>query len=271
VIEELARELRAVGIGGRRRERILAEIADHLASDPDAALGDPRMLAAQFADELATSGARRATVASFAALSVVAAALVATQAALPNYPDIASGRSVVLAALSILFIVFGAQVAFVAGSLGALRALRLRRQPALPAAEVAVLRRRNAVALAAGAVTLAGIAVDAVNFSAELPGWWLLLAVTAAGAAMLPLAGAALAQARTSSLVVSIDGEAGGFGADLGPLAQPALIGAGAVAAVLLVTWQAESSFVEGAIRAAAEGVAFTAGYFALGRLLALR
>ena len=268
---ELSRELGAVGIRGRRRERILAEIADHLASDPDADLGDPRSLAAQFADELATSAARRATGTSFAALALVAAALVGTQAALPSYPDIASGRSVALSGLSILFIVVGAQVAFVAGCLGGLRALRLRGRPALPAAEVAVLRRRNAVALAAGAVTLAGIAVDAVNFSAELPAWWSLLTLATAGAAMLPLAGAALAHARTSSLVVSGAGEAGGSRADLGPFAQPVPIGAGAVAAVLLVTWQAESSFVEGALRAVAEGVAFAAGYLALRRLLALR
>jgi len=40
---------------------------------------------------------------------------------------------------------------------------------------------------------------------------------------------------------------------------------------VLAVGWQAEHSLIDGAIRAAAEGVAFVAAYLALGRALALR
>jgi hypothetical protein len=271
VIEALGRELGAVGIRGRRRERILAEIADHLASDPKAELGDPRRLAAQFADELATSEARRATLATFGALSLVACALAATQTVIPTYPDVASGSSPLLAAVSLIFVVVGAQVAFVAGSLGALRALRLRGDVSIAGAEVGVLRRRNAVALGAGAATLAGIALYGINFWGQLPTWVSLLTVVVAGAAVLPLAGAALVHARAAPLVVSVEGEAGGFAADLGPLARPALIGLGAVLAVLAVTWQAEHSFVEGAVRAGAEGIAFVAAYLALGRTLSLR
>ncbi len=62
----------------------------------------------------------------------------------------------------------------------------------------------------------------------------------------------------------------GGFRDDLGPLARPALIRVVAVVGVLAVGWQAEPSFVEGAVRAAAEGVAFVGAYLALGRKLAL-
>ena len=198
MIEALRRELGAVGIRGRRRERILAEITDHLASSPNADLGDPRRLAAQFADELATGAARSRTLATFGALSIVACALVATQTAIPTYPDVTSGSSPVLAAAALIFVVVGAQVAFVAGSLGALRAFRLRGEVSLAGAEVGVLRRRNAVALAAGATTLAGIVLYAINFWGELPAWVSLLTVAVAAVGVPPLAAAALMQLRAA-------------------------------------------------------------------------
>jgi hypothetical protein len=96
VIKELGRELAAVGIRGRRRDRILAEFADHLACDPQAQLGEPRDLARQFADELATDSARRAAFATFGALAAVAAAVVLPQLALPSVPDITGGSSTLL-------------------------------------------------------------------------------------------------------------------------------------------------------------------------------
>jgi hypothetical protein len=65
MIDELRRELAAVGIRGRQRDRILAEFADHLACDPAAELGDPRTLATQFADELAIDSARRSALWTF--------------------------------------------------------------------------------------------------------------------------------------------------------------------------------------------------------------
>src|SRR3954447_12163390 len=68
--ERLPRELAAVGISGRLRPRILEEFDDHLASDPQADLGDPGELARQFADELGSFRARRAAVRSFAALAL---------------------------------------------------------------------------------------------------------------------------------------------------------------------------------------------------------
>jgi len=73
VIEELARELAAVGIRGRLRRRILAEVGDHLAADPGAPLGDPKVLAAQFAEVAGGGAATRAARGSFAALVLAGA------------------------------------------------------------------------------------------------------------------------------------------------------------------------------------------------------
>ena len=52
----------------------------------------------------------------------------------------------------------------------------------------ALVRRRTAVALGAGALTALASAVYALNFWADVPTWWALLSVVAAGAALLPLA-----------------------------------------------------------------------------------
>jgi uncharacterized membrane protein YccF (DUF307 family) len=270
VIDDLARELAAVGIHGRRRRRILAELGDHLGCDPDADLGDPRELAAQFANELASDAARRTALLTFGALGLTAGVLVVTQASLPLSPDITAGRSLLLAGSATFAMVVGAQVAFAAGSLAALRAFRLRRAPLLPAGEVIVLRRRVAVALAAGALTAAGSALYTLNFWALVPGWWAALTLAASGAAMLPLGASLVAHARASSLRVSVGGAAGGLSADLGLRARPALIGAAVVTLMLLATGVAERSFVEGALRAGFEACAFTGCYLVFRRSLAL-
>jgi hypothetical protein len=54
-VDELSNALADVGISRPLRRRILDEIADHLACDPDAELGAP----AQLAHQLPTSWARR--------------------------------------------------------------------------------------------------------------------------------------------------------------------------------------------------------------------
>jgi hypothetical protein len=151
LIDELGRELAAVGIHGRQRDRILAEFADHLACDPEAQLGEPRVLARQFADELATDSARRTAFATFAALAVVAVAVVVPQLTLPAVPDIAGGTSTFLVGAATLAMILGAQIAFAAGCLAALRALRLEGPQDVP-----LIRRRSAVALGAGAATALG-------------------------------------------------------------------------------------------------------------------
>jgi hypothetical protein len=265
VIDELARELSAVGIRGRQRDRILTEFADHLACDPDAKLGDAREIAAQFADGLAGDSARHTALATFCALAGVAFAVGIPQLTLPTVPDIAGGRSLLLVAPATLAMVIGAQVAFAAGCLAALRALRFG-----GAHDVPLIRRRIAVALAAGSVTAAGSALYAVNFWRVVPHWWGLLAVASAVAAAVPLAAAAAAYARTSGLAVSSTAPARGLSADLGPLARPWLIGGAAVLAMLVATSVLEGSVIAGTIRAAFEAALFAVCFGALRRPLAL-
>lgn len=265
MIEELARELSAVGIRGSRRDRILAEFADHLRCDPEANLGDPRALAALFADDLASESARHTAFATFAALAAVAVAVGVSQLTLPRVPDITGGRSVVLVVLGTLGMIVGAQVAFAAGCLAAIRALRFGGMR-----DVALVRRRIAVALGAGALTAAGSALYAVNFWGDVPRWWALLTVGGAGAAVVPLAAAAFALGRAGSLVVSPKETPRGLSADLGPLAHPVLVGGAAVCAMLAATAVLEGSIVEGLLRGAFEATAFVACFVALRRPLAL-
>ena len=264
MIDELRRELGAVGIRGRRRDRILAEFADHLACDPRAELGEPHDLARQFADELATDGARRAAFTTFGALAVVAGAVVLPQLALSRVPDLTGGSSTVLVGAATLAMILGAQIAFAAGSLAALRALRLEGPQDVP-----LIRRRTVVALAAGSATAVGSVLYAVNFRAVVPGWWVALALASVAAAALPLAASAAVYARAGGIEVS-GGSVRGLVVDLGPLAHPALVGAAAMLVMLVGTGLAERSLLEGALRAGFEGLAFAACFLALRRPLVL-
>jgi len=263
VIAELARELAHVGIRGRQRQRILTELADHLACDATADLGDPRELAQQFADDLAVQTTRRAALWSFGALALVAVAVGVPEVTLPRVPDIFGGRSPLLAAPATLAVVLGAQIAFAAGCLAVLRALR-RPQ------DVTLVRRRTAVAVAAGAATALGSALYALNFWDEVPMWWGLLAVGAAATALLPLAAPAAACIRATRLRVSSRDPAPGLAADLGSAASPLAIGGAAVLLILLGTSVAERSLTEGALRGGFEAVAFATCFLALRRPLAL-
>jgi hypothetical protein len=265
VIDQLGRELLAVGIHGRQRDRILAEFADHLACDPEAQLGEPQVLAQQFADEYASDNARLTAFATFVALATVAVAVVVPQLTLSTVPDIASGRSIVLVGAAGLALFVGAQVAFSAGCLAAIRALRLRGP-----ADVPIVRRRAAVALAAGIATALGSALYAANFHGIVPDWWYSLTLAAAAVASVPLLASAAAFARAARVRVSHAGAARGLQADLGPLAHPALIGILAALAMLIGTAVAEGSVVEGALRAAFEAILFAACFAALRRPLAL-
>jgi hypothetical protein len=270
LIDELRRELAAVGVRGKQRSRILTELADHLACDPEADLGDPRTLAVEFADELATDGARRTALQTFAALSVVAAMLVGTNVSLPTVPDIAGGRSVVAAGAAGVAMVVGAQIAFAAGSLAAIRAWRRRRIGALPAEEVALLRRRIAVAHAGGAATTVGVALYVVNFWSRVPQWWSLVSLGAAAAAALVLTAAATVFARAAGVHASAPGAAAGLSGDLGRVARPGLIGAAAALAMLVATAALERSLLEGALRAVFEAGVFSICFTVFRRPLAL-
>ena len=153
MIDDLRRELAAAGVRGRWARRALDEARDHLAElGPDAAaFGDPQDVAAGIASVVGTSRTRRAAWAAFGALAVTGLGYVAVWALVANQgqPDIAAGGAIgVVATLALFFL---PQVTFVAGVLMLWRAVRLP-SPA-PAAELRVVRRRAAVALAGGAAT----------------------------------------------------------------------------------------------------------------------
>jgi hypothetical protein len=281
-LEELAQALAERRVPARR---ILLEVEDHLRCDPAAAgrLGDPRELAAQFAEGLAASRSRRAAAASFVALALTAGALVATQQSLGASPDIFSGTSFALAALAGLGVAVAPQIAFVAGMLALQQAWRLYGRDAVPAAELRLLQRRAAVGVAAGGATAGGIVLYAVNFWGQLPSWWAALSVAAAATSALALGAAAATISRAAQPVAVLPGGTVDPIDELGPLARPlaplrgrpwrlaAVTGSAVTLAMLLVGWRAESSLGEGVFRAAVEAAAFAAGFLLLGRLLGLR
>ena len=163
---EFEDELTARGIRTAARERLVAEFADHLACEQGSStrialtrLGAAREIAGQYADELAADDARGGALAAFAALSCAAIALIVEQLTLGRvgYPGFNHGYSAALALIALAAVVLGSQVALVAGSLAAWRAVRRRREAVLPAAEIALLRRRCSVGLSAGLVTTAGL------------------------------------------------------------------------------------------------------------------
>ena len=280
--DALSRELGAVGIRGRLQSRIVAEFADHLESDPEAELGSPHELARQFADELGTSRARRAALATFAALAIAGVLFgvaFATQqgkmlaqavgAATPPLGDIAGAVAVI-----------APQVAFVAGVLAALRVLRRRREKVLPRAEAVIIVRRAAVALGAGLATMGALAALAIALRNQFPGWWVALTLAAAGAGGVALLSALPGVIAADRVRPLGDGPAGDLYTDLGPLvpeplrADPwwlALAIAGAVAVAIAVVGALQSDPYDGILRGILDAGACLAGFAVLGRYLGLR
>ena len=250
----LRAELDRVGIRGRLAARIEAELDDHLACDPDADLGTPRLIAQRFADELRLPKTRRATHLAVVALALTAAGLV-LQTAARSVPDLGGAAGIVVP-LAGLAIVLGAQVAFVGGILALWGAHR--------GTTAAVVQRRSAVALAAGALVVVGEAVDASLVSA--PVWWYLLAVPALGLPAL-----ALAAAGASLRTVSAFTPGGGTGAVRFARNDVVAVGAAAVVLVVVGSAFAEHSWNEGLTRGAFEAVAFVGCFVALGRGLGIR
>ncbi len=284
-LTELDGELARAGIHGARRQRIIAEFADHLRCDPDANLGDPVALAAQFADELGTSFARTAAFQAFLALAL-AGALVAVRlvASLPLRAVTLGTRDTV----ALLVAAVAGQVALVAGGLGVLRAIQLRGRGAIPRREAAILARRAGVGLVAGAVTIVAFPITQ-SFQAH-PGaiaigghpanlWWPL----ASAFGLVALALAAPAVVRAARLRPQTGGEAGDVLADLGPLRPTAAwisggsvnrlalaLGAG-LAIVVALTGIAAGDPYDGILRGLLEGGAFLGAYAVLGRYLGIR
>ena len=282
-VNELCAELERVGVSRRLRGRILAEISDHLACDPDAALGRPADLACRFADELGTRRARRASLETFVALAIAgasfAAAFVTAGLAGPD-ATLAYASSALLGYLGIALVLAAPQLALVAGSLGALRAFRHRHDAIIARSDAIVIGRRCAVGLAAGLASMAGLVLIALEFQGRLADWWTTLALSAAVIGTCALAMATPAVWSAWRLRPVACGRAGDIFDDLGGLVPSALRGhswrlAAAIAAtlalIITLAGVALSDAIDGALRGSADGLACLAGFALLGRCLGLR
>jgi hypothetical protein len=282
--EDLADELSRRGVPARRRETIVLEIEDHIACEPASVsrLGNPRELAAEFADELGTDGARDAVRWSFAALALTAVVLIVSQLAIGaggGYPGFDHGYSLVLAIPALLCMFVAPQIALVAGSLAGLRALRRRREPVLPGAEIELLRRRAWVGLGAGMACAVGLELYVIDFLPVISDWWLALVGTLAGLAIVGLSAAGLRLRAAGRVVVGASGPAGDIFDDLpllGPLrGRPwrlcAVVAGGVGLLMCVAEWHAERSLAEGLQRGVFEAVAATVGFVVLGRAVGAR
>lgn len=280
-LRQLEAELGAVGIRGSRRRRILAEVEDHLGESGGdvAAFGPPGLIARRFADELATSGARRGAAAAFLALAPIGLAYGVLFLSNGPGPDITSAEIVPLGITAALLMLLAPQVALASGVLALLRAWHLRAEAVAPAAEIRVLCRRAAVALAAGGVTLAAIGVYAIEYRTGVPGWWQVVAFATSAGGLLGLAAAGRSVSGTARLSTHTPGPVGDVFDDLAPLVDRlplqlrgrpwrfcVLFAAGVGLLALLAAGPDE-----GPRNAVAEFAAICAGFAVLGRFLGLR
>jgi len=282
-LDRLTAELTARGVTGRDRDRIILELRDHIACEPEseARLGDARELGVSFADELATARARSSALHGFGALAIAAVALIVSQLAIGDaggYPGFDNGLSVLLSIPALLGMFIAPQVALVAGTLAALRAVRRRRAGRIPAAEIDLIRRRAGVGLGAGFATAAGLELYVLNFSSVLPAWWLVLVGGLAGAGGIALLAASVSLARAGRLTSGTSGRAGDVYDDLPVMGwswlrlHPWRLGVIASVSVGLVVTlfeaHAERSLIEGFQRGVFEGLAAAAGFALLGRII---
>jgi hypothetical protein len=255
------------------------------------AFGGPSIVAQRFADELATSGARRSATGSFFALApagIVYAALLFLLAPAGGWPDVFSAHTLALGLPAAFALLLAPQLAFVAGVLALLGALRLREAAVMPALEVRLFLRRSLVALAAGVLTLGALAVYGLEYRSHLASWWSLTAFAASAAATVPLLAVGVTVARTKALRPFASGPAGDVFDDLAPALNRlsflrrlalrehpwrfCLLVAVAVAGTAALGPLASGRFLdEGTKNAVAELLAIACGFAALGRALGLR
>jgi len=275
-LDDLDRELGAVGIRGRLRRRVLAEAEDHLRAD-DGALerfGTPGEIAGAFAAELGARASRRAAVGAFAALGVAGAvfavSFVSAQFAGQPPPD----TWPLLAQLALVAAIVAPQVSFVAGSLALVRAVR-RRELVLPSAELAVINRRTGVALLFGLVTMAALGVLALELRNDSAGWWVALTLIGVAFAMPLLVLAAIPAAGAARLRPRVAGDPGDLFDDLGFGRMAPWRFAGRVALgvglVVFLAAAVQGDPFDGALNGSAEALACLAGFAAFGRYLSLR
>lgn len=279
-LNDLDAQLVRAGIRGARRKRIVTEFADHLSCDPGADLGDPRALAAQFADELGSSFARTAAFRAFAALALTGALVAARLASFVPLRNTSVGMPLDTAAL--LVCILAAQVALVAGGLGLVRAVLVRRRSTIPQQEATILARRAGIGLAAGAVAMLAVPLHGSTSLGNTTGTpW--LAFVAMGVSLGAIALTVPAVIRAARLRPLASGPAGDLLADFGPL-QPlatratggsvtrlALVAAVALAIVIALAGVAAGDPYDGILRGLLEAGAFLGGYAVLGGYLGIR
>ena len=296
-LRELEGHLRAVGVRGRAARRVLAESEDHLREagakgDEDAIrrFGPPDEFARLIAAELAVRGTRVATYWTFAALALAGIGFTVALLLVPaagGWPDLFGGRFGGLGVVVAIALLVFPQIAFVSGCLALTRAVRLRSRPSVADGELRLLRRRGAVALAAGAMSLAALAASALDSSDELARWWTLSAVMLGVALVVPLLVAAIGLARSAGPAAATGDAAGDLFDDFAPLFRvgvvrrldlplhpwrfallcAAVVG---VAGSLLGTY-AESDPGSGLVRGGFEAVVLLVCFAVFGRSLGLR
>lgn len=291
-LRDLGRELGAAGVGGacsRRflqeaREHLLESAAEHGEDGAVAAFGPARPLAAVVAAELATARTRRAAYSAFIALApvgLVYAILFLT------FPSAGTVQGSGLGVLSLAGAVFFPQLAFVCGVLAVLRVVRRSGATALPAADLAVVRRRTAFALAGGALTLASLGAFALDQHSAISTWWLAGSLASLGVFAPVLAAVGAATVRAGRPMAAAGEVTDTVVEDIGALlvrvpvlreirlpAEPrrfAFLVAGGAALAVGVAGIAQHDPLDGLVRAAAEGVAVLVCYRLFGRQLGLR
>lgn len=278
--EELSRELGAVGIRGRLRDRITAEVRDHLECDPSADLGRPAAVAAQFANELGTVRTRRAAFVAFGALALAGVLFaVAGVTAVSGFPHL-HPHSRLLATIGVGMAALGAQIAFVAGVLAAIRGLRRRTAVSVSRAEAAILVRRTGTALLAGALGVAGLALVAIEYDRGVPRSRTTVAVVLVAVALVGLLAATPALLSAVRIRPTAGGPRGDVFDDLGRFVPTllqgrswllALLVAGAVVVLVTVAGASANDPFDGAARGVADGIACLGCFALLGRYLGLR
>jgi hypothetical protein len=279
-LEELSRELGVVGIRGRLRDRITAEVRDHLECDPSADLGQPAAIAAGFADGLGTARSRRAAFVAFGALALAgvlftAAGLTAVSGFPHRHP-----HSALLGTLGVGMAALGAQIALASGVLAVIRGLRRRTTVSLPRAEAIVLVRRTSIALLAGLTGMAGLAIVALEYNRGVPSSRTTVALVIIAAATLGLVAALPTLLSAARVRPTAEGSAGDIFDDLGRLVPKplrghvwlfALLVAGAVVVLVTAAGVSANDPFDGAARGVADGIACLGCFAVLGRYLGLR
>jgi hypothetical protein len=295
LLDELATRLAALGIRGSAADRVLAEARDHLETGGDDAdavrrFGDVDEIARLVAAELATTRTRSSTFVAFsvlAAAGLVSFALLALVPAAGGWPDLFAGHVDALGPFAGIALALLPQISLVSGVLALLAALRLRHADVANAAQLRLLRRRSAVALATGAGTMAMLATFALNLEGELAAWWTSTTIALSALLIVALAGASVRVARSAAPVASPGGDAGDVFDDFDPVLRWAPVRrlqlpehpwrfaglcAAAVGIVGLVAgWYAEGDPGSGLVRGIFEAVALLVCFAALGRFLGLR